>query len=90
MGYGRDGPGAQNAAGNPNTRMSAGPAQAYGLDTPRIAKGAPANLVLLDLEAGWRVGDGGFRSRSGNSWLLGETLHGRVLKTVADGAVVHG
>ncbi len=29
-------------------RMSAGPARAYGLDAPRIAVGAPANLVLLD------------------------------------------
>jgi dihydroorotase len=70
-------------------RMSAGPAQAYGLDAPRIAKGAPANLVLLDLEAGWRVGDGGFRSRSGNSWLLGETLRGKVRLTVAAGRVAY-
>ena len=35
-------------------RMSAGPARAFGLTEPRIAVGAPANLVLLDLEASWR------------------------------------
>src|SRR6185369_8244826 len=29
-------------------RMSAGPARIFGLDRPRIATGAPANLVLLD------------------------------------------
>jgi dihydroorotase len=70
-------------------RMSAGPARAYGLEPPRIAVGAPANLVLLDPEATWRVGDGGFRSRSGNSWLLGETLKGQVRLTVAAGRVAH-
>ncbi len=70
-------------------RMSAGPARAYGLDVPRIAKGAPANLVLLDLETAWRVGDGGFRSRSANSWLLGSTLRGKVRLTIAAGRVAY-
>src|SRR6266516_6554072 len=32
------------------TRMSAGPARVYGLEPPRIAKGSPAHLVLLDPE----------------------------------------
>ncbi|MDX6493220.1 MAG: dihydroorotase, partial [Gaiellaceae bacterium] len=48
-------------------RLSAGPARAYGLDEPRIAVGAPANLVLLDTRASWRVSESGFRSRSVNS-----------------------
>jgi dihydroorotase len=69
-------------------RMSAGPARVYGLDPPRIAVGAPANLVLLDPEAEWRVDESVFRSRSANSWLLGETLRGRVVKTVAAGRLV--
>ena len=71
-------------------RMSAGPARAYGLPVPRIAVGEPANLVLLDLSESWRVSEAGFRSRSANSWLLGATLQGRVAKTVANGALVHG
>ncbi len=70
-------------------RMSAGPARAYGLEPPRIAVGAPANLVLLDTAATWRVDEGGFRSRSANSWLLGQTLEGRVRMTVAAGKVVY-
>ena len=45
-------------------RMSAGPARAYGLEPPRIAVGAPANLVLVDLNASWQVTERGFRSRS--------------------------
>jgi dihydroorotase len=70
-------------------RMSAGPARAYGLDTPRIAVGARANLVLLDTASDWRVTEDGFRSKSSNSWLLGQTLTGRVRLTVAAGRVVH-
>jgi dihydroorotase len=70
-------------------RMSSGPARAYGLDEPRIAVGTKANLVLLDTEATWRVEEGGFRSRSANSWLLGRTLKGRVRMTVAAGRVAY-
>jgi dihydroorotase len=71
-------------------RLSAGPARIYGLEPPRIAVGAPANLVVLDLEATWCVADDEFRSRSANSWLLGSTLKGKVAQTVADGKVVFG
>ena len=71
-------------------RMSAGPARAYGLEPPRIAVGAPANLVLLDGNASWRVTERGFRSRSSNSWLLGKTLKGQVKATIADGRLVFG
>ena len=66
-------------------RMSAGPARAYGLDEPRVAVGEPANLVLLDLKAGYRVTEESFKSRSVNSWLLGETVKGKVRATVASG-----
>ena len=69
-------------------RMSAGPARIYGLDTPTIEVGAKANLVLLDLDAVWHVDEGSFRSKSANSWLLGTTLHGRVVQTVAAGKLV--
>ncbi|HEV3408169.1 MAG TPA: dihydroorotase, partial [Gaiellaceae bacterium] len=71
-------------------RMSAGPARIYGLEPPRVAVGARANLVLLDLAATWRVDERSFRSKSANSWLLGETLRGKVEMTIADGRVVYG
>ncbi len=71
-------------------RMSGGPARALGLPEPRLEVGARANLVLLDLEEEWTVSEDGFRSRSVNSWLLGRTLRGRVVTTVADGRRVHG
>jgi dihydroorotase len=69
-------------------RLSAGPARAYGLPVPRLAVGERANVVELDLEARWRVAADGFRSRSANSWLLGRTLRGAVVRTVADGREV--
>jgi dihydroorotase len=70
-------------------RMSAGPARIYGLERPRIEVGASANMTLLDTAANWRVTEGGFRSRSTNSWLLGQTLTGRVRLTVAAGRVAY-
>jgi dihydroorotase len=70
-------------------RMSAGPARALGLPGPRIEIGARANVVVLDPDAEWTVAEDGFRSRSANSWLLGERLRGAVVTTVADGRVVH-
>ena len=70
-------------------RMSRGPAEAFGLPVPRIAVGEVANVVLLDLGAEWTVRADAFRSRSTNSWLLGERLRGAVVKTVAAGSVVH-
>jgi dihydroorotase len=70
-------------------RMSAGPARIYGMDPPRVATGAAANVVLLDLGATWDVTEARFRSKSVNSWLLGERLKGKVAATVADGRLVY-
>jgi dihydroorotase len=68
-------------------RMSAGPAAIFGLERPRIAVGARANLTLLDLAGSWRVEREELRSRSRNSWLLGKRLLGRVALTIAGGRV---
>ena len=68
-------------------RMSAGPARVFGIARPRVAVGAKADVVLLDLGREWQVREESFRSRSRNSWLLGETLNGAVALTVAGGAV---
>lgn len=57
--------------------------------TPRVEVGAPANLTLLDLAQEWTVGEHGYHSRSANNCFAGRRLHGRVLLTVAAGAVVH-
>jgi dihydroorotase len=69
-------------------RMTAG-AGLYELPTPRIAVGEQANLCLVDLETAWEVGADGYVSRSANSCFHGRTLHGRVMLTLAAGAVVY-
>ena len=67
-------------------RMTSGGAL-YGLPTPRIATGEPANVCLVDLDAKFEVGAEGYVSRSQNCCFYGRTLHGRVLVTVAAGSV---
>ncbi len=70
-------------------RLSAGPAQILGIERPRVAVGARANLVLLDLGSEWLVTEAGFRSRSVNSWLLGERLRGVPTTTIANGRLAY-
>jgi dihydroorotase len=67
-------------------RMTAG-AALYGLPTPQIRSGEPANLSLVDLEAKFEVGANGYVSRSENCCFHGRTLRGRVVLTVAAGMV---
>jgi dihydroorotase len=69
-------------------RMTAG-AALFALPTPRIAVGEPANIALLDLDAEWVAGEHGWESRSENSCFAGRRLQGRVLATLAAGAVAH-
>ena len=67
-------------------RMTAGGAL-YQLPIPRIAVGEQANLCLVDLEARFEVGEDGYASRATNSCFHGRALRGRVLLTVAAGAI---
>jgi dihydroorotase len=60
-----------------------------GLFVPTIAVGEATNLVLVDLDAEWVVGDSGYESRSQNCCFAGRTLRGRVQLTVAAGAVAY-
>jgi dihydroorotase len=67
-------------------RMSAG-AALLELPLPTIASGQPANLCVVDLDAKWEPGARGYVSRSANCCFHGRTLHGRVMLTLAAGAV---
>ena len=69
-------------------RMTAG-AKLFGLPTPRIIAGERANLTLVDLQAEWIAGAHGWESRSENCCFGGRPLKGRVLLTVAAGAVAY-
>jgi dihydroorotase len=69
-------------------KLSAG-AELFGLVPPRIKVGRPADLCLIDLAAEWEVGEAGYASRSENCCFAGRTLCGKVLATVAAGAVAY-
>jgi dihydroorotase len=70
-------------------RMTAGPARAFGLERPRIAVGAEADLALWDLRERWVVGEHDLHSRSRNCAFLGRELQGRCLLTLAGGRSAH-
>jgi len=59
------------------------------LPTPRLAVGEPGNACLIDLATSWHVGEAGYESRSENSAFAGRTVKGRVLLTLAAGAVAY-
>ena len=59
------------------------------LPTPEIAVGAPADLVLIDLDAEWEVGEAGYESRSENCCFAGRTPAGPRLTTIAAGGIVY-
>ncbi len=69
-------------------RMTAG-AALFELPTPTVALDARANLTLVDLDATWVAGEHGWESRSENCCFAGRQLQGRVLLTIAVGAVAH-
>lgn len=65
------------------------PAELLGLPGGRLAKGAPADLVLCDLGAPWRVDADRLLSKSKNSPFDGRLLQGRVLLTLVGGRIVY-
>jgi dihydroorotase len=69
-------------------RMTAG-AALFDLPRATLALGADANIALVDLDAEWTAGEHGWQSRSAACCFAGRRLRGRVLLTVAAGAVAY-
>jgi dihydroorotase len=69
-------------------RMSTVPARIFGLPGGSLAPGRPADLVVFDPQATWRVDPARFRSKSRNSPFAGWELKGRVVRTVVGGRTV--
>ncbi len=65
------------------------PAQFLGLPTGRLASGAPADLVLCDLNAPVIIDADKLVSKSKNSPFDGRRLQGQVVMTVCGGQIVH-
>jgi dihydroorotase len=69
--------------------MSQAPARILGLETGRLAAGAPADFVVIDKNLSWKVEDGTLRSHSKNSPFEYRTLEGRAVETVVAGRTVY-
>ncbi|MDX6750334.1 dihydroorotase [Geminicoccaceae bacterium 1502E] len=69
-------------------RLSLAPARLLGLPGGRLAAGAPADLVLFDPEAPWKITEAGLRSLSKNTAFEGRLVQGKVARTLVDGRTV--
>jgi dihydroorotase len=68
--------------------MTTNPANLLGLPSGRLEKGAPADLILVDIGQPWVVDKALLKSRSKNSPFDESKMQGRVLHTMVDGKTV--
>ena len=71
------------------TRMSVGPAAAFGLSGGTLADGAKADVTVVDPEASWTCDAAALRSRSRNTPFSGRALRGRAALTVVGGTIAY-
>ena len=69
-------------------RLTSSPAGILGLPAGRLAAGAPADLVLLDLDESWQISTDAFRSKSKNAPFDGRPVRGSVQRTIVDGRTI--
>ncbi len=70
-------------------RVTCEPARVLGVPSGRIQAGAPADVIVFDPGAPFRVTPEGLRSQGKNSPFLGHELIGRVRTTLVAGNVVY-
>lgn len=68
-------------------RMSSAPARLYHLNAGYLSEGGPADLVIFDKDAVWRVEKDGFASKAANSPFIGEEMPGVVTYTICGGKI---
>ena len=69
--------------------MTIHPAKLLGLPAGRLEKGAPADLILVDLDQPWVVDKAQLRARSKNSPFDESRMQGRVLLTMVAGGLAY-
>jgi dihydroorotase len=69
--------------------MTINPARLLGLPSGRLEKGAPADIILFDLNQPWVVDKALLRARSKNSPFDESRMQGRVLQTMVAGKTVY-
>lgn len=68
--------------------LTSTPARILGLESGRLARGLPADLVLFDPEEPFAVDAGALHSRARNTPFEGQTFQGRVQQTYVEGVRV--
>lgn len=69
-------------------KMSTAPAKILGIDAGTLKKGAPADLVLFDMNESYTVDVNKLHGKSKNSPFKGKELFGKVKYTILDGRIV--
>lgn len=70
-------------------RLTAGPARILNdVSIGNLRPGAKADVVIIDPDATWVVGESTLGSKSHNTPLLGMMLHGRIVRTLVGGMTV--
>lgn len=69
--------------------LTSNPARLLGLPSGRLAKGAPADLILIDLDTPWTVEADQLRSKSKNTPFDEAKFQGRALQTFVAGRLVY-
>ncbi|MCY9513611.1 dihydroorotase [Paenibacillus apiarius] len=69
-------------------RMTADPANIFGLPTGRLEEGAPADITVIDLETEHEVDPSAFLTKGRNTPFTGWKLKGWPVMTLVDGRVV--
>ena len=70
-------------------KLTCSPAELFKLPAGALKKGAAADLILFDLERGWKVKDTDLVSKSKNTPFDLRLVQGIVLRTVIDGRTVY-
>jgi dihydroorotase len=70
-------------------RLSAAPAQLFNLPGGKLAKGAPADLVLFDSDYAWQVDRDDLWSKTKNSPFDERPVQGLVMATIVGGRTIY-
>ena len=70
-------------------RLSTAPARLFGLPGGKLAKGAPADLIVFDVDTAWQIDRADFWSKTKNSPFDERPVQGRVMATIVGGRTIY-
>ncbi len=70
-------------------RLSSTPARLFGLPAGKLAKGAPADLVVFDTSYAWKIDRDELWSKTKNSPFDERPVQGRVMATIVGGRTIY-